>query len=108
MFEGKNKKTTIECAVEYSAPHWIVVIRNPGDTAWSPLRSLEKKVEIQDEFGTVKATRPAIQSFPSKTAADDWVRENMPGVSEVPRSPVQRNHDKEWFGSTAMDNAHTQ
>jgi hypothetical protein len=102
MFQGKNKGTIVECAVEYSAPHWIVVIRNPGEITWTPLRSRTVKVEVQDEFGDVKSTRPAIQSFASKSEADTWVKENMPGVSEVPRTGQQRNGDREWFGGDSQ------
>jgi hypothetical protein len=100
MFAFNKKATEIQAAVEYCAPHWIVVIRNPRESKWTPLRSLTKKVRVQDEFGNEKSSRPAIESFESKQKADVWVKENMPGVALTQRSSVERNKDHEWFGSS--------
>ena len=103
MFGFNKKAEVVQAAVEYCAPHWIVVIRNPGETKWTPLRSLTKKVRVQDEFGNEKSSRPAIESFPSKSEADEWVQSHMPGVSVVKRGPVERNHDREWFSGAGIN-----
>lgn len=103
MFTLFNKKPTVlQAAVEYCAPHWIVIIRNPREAKWTPLRSRTKKVRIQDEFGNEKSSRPAIESFTSKGDADAWVSEHMPGVQVVQRTPVERTTDGDWFTAPSL------
>ena len=103
--QASAKATEVQAAVEYCAPHWIVVIRNPGEVRWVPLRSLTKKVVVMDEFGNEKSSRPAIESFESKQAADEWVKANMPGTTVSARRGVDRNKDDEWFGSAMQERA---
>jgi hypothetical protein len=69
---------TVQVAVEYAAPHWIVLIKNPGQKEWIALRDPQKKIRIPDEFGNEIRTRPAIQSFAHKADADAWVKAHLP------------------------------
>lgn len=78
MFNLFNKKKEVlQLAVEYRAPHWMVLIRNPGQKNWEPVRSSTRKVSIQDEFGAIVKTYPAIESFRTQEDAETWVRENV-------------------------------
>ena len=78
MFNFLNSKNALpEVAVEYRAPHWMILIRNPGQKTWEPVRSTEKKVMVQDEFGVSVKTYPAIASFPTQGAAEQWVAANV-------------------------------
>jgi hypothetical protein len=74
-FGGNN--TLPEVAIEYRAPHWMILIRNPGQKKWEPVRSADKKVMVQDEFGVGVKTYPAIASFPTQSAAEQWVATNV-------------------------------
>lgn len=58
-----RKARSIEAVARYSAPHWIVMIRNPGDKEWTPLLDNEKKVENQNEFAEIIKTRAAVRTF---------------------------------------------
>jgi len=85
MFNFKNKKAAeIQCCVEYVAPHWVVLIRNPGQKGWNALRSTTRKINIQNEFGEVIKTTPAIQPFVSKAEALAWVTEHL-GATPIMR-----------------------
>lgn len=81
----KKPKHHVEVAVEYYAPHWVVMIRNPVQKQWSALRDPSKKIQIQDEFGNEAKTRPAIKSFPSAKEANAWIKENLPDSVAVAR-----------------------
>lgn len=78
---------TVEVAVEYYAPHWIVVIRNAGQKHWAALRSKTRMISEQDEFGQEVSRRPAIESFKSMAEAEQWLTANMPSVEPVVRKP---------------------
>lgn len=78
-----SKNKVIEAAVEYVAPHWTVLIRNPGQKDFTFVRSTLKMISEQNEFGIEINRRPAIQTFSNKAAADSWITENLPGVSVV-------------------------
>jgi hypothetical protein len=86
---GSKTSKSVQVAVEYYAPHWIVVIRNPGQKHWSALRSKTKNIVVQDEFGFEVSRRPAINSFASMGEADTWIKENMPGIQPVVRDPKE-------------------
>jgi hypothetical protein len=76
---------TVQVAVEYYAPHWIVVIRNAGQKHWAALRSKTKMIVEQDEFGQEISKRPAIHSFVNMAEAQEWVTNNMPGTETIVR-----------------------
>ncbi|QBQ74555.1 hypothetical protein BcepSauron_175 [Burkholderia phage BcepSauron] len=78
---GGRKAQVIEAAVQYSAPHWIVMIRNPGQKEWIPLLDTDKKAESQNEFGEVVKSRHAIRTFNNAIEAQNWIASNMPGAS---------------------------
>jgi len=75
---------TVQVAIEYVAPVWIVLIQNPGQKNWIALRDPMRKISVQDEFGTVIKTRPAIQGFSHKADADAWVKQYLPEAVPVP------------------------
>lgn len=93
---GPKKAKTLEVAVEYYAPHWIVVIRNPGQAHWAALRSKTKMISTQDEFGMEISKRPAIESFPTMQAALDRVKADMGDIKPIERdaSDVRDFHAK--------------
>jgi hypothetical protein len=78
MFSISRKAKGIEVAVEYQAPHWLVLIKNSGRKEWEAVRDLTKRIVIQDEFGDNIETRPAIKSFKTVGEAETWIKENMP------------------------------
>lgn len=84
MFNTKRSQA-IEVAIEFRAPHWMVLIRNPGQKTWEPVRSKTRKVNVQDEFGSIVKTYPAIESFSNQEAAEDWISENIPKCERKPR-----------------------
>lgn len=81
MFNPRAR--VLQVAVEYHAPHWIVLIRNAGQKEWSALRDPDTKISVQDEFGAEIQTRPAIKSFPTVTAASEFVTENLKEAERV-------------------------
>jgi hypothetical protein len=78
-----KKAKTLECAVEYYAPHWIVLVRNAGQSTWMAVRDPDKKITVQDEFGDTVRERPAIRVFATPKLASDWVADNLPDVPKV-------------------------
>jgi hypothetical protein len=80
-----NKQTEVSVAVEYVAPHWVVLIRNPGQKGWNALRSTTRKVSVQNEFGEVVKTFPAIEPFKSKADAQAWITEHLGSAATVTR-----------------------
>jgi hypothetical protein len=81
-----NRKQVIEVAVEYRAPHWMVLTRNPGQKTWEPVRSKTRKVNVQDEFGVIVKTYPAIESFSTQECAETWIQDNIAKHERKPRS----------------------
>jgi hypothetical protein len=73
----------LQCAVEYHAPHWVILLRNAGQKDWRALRDPARKISVQDEFGVEIGKRPAIQSFASIAAATAWITENLKDVERV-------------------------
>jgi hypothetical protein len=73
-----NKSHLPAVAIEYRAPHFIVLIRSPGQSKWIPVRSATRKVTVQNEFGTAIKTYAAIEPFPTQAAAEQWVELNVP------------------------------
>src|SRR5882672_128273 len=74
----QSKASVPAVAIEYQAPHWLIFIRNPGSPVWTPVRSPTRKVRVQDEFGTEVKSYPAIELFPTQSAAEQWVDTNVP------------------------------
>jgi hypothetical protein len=89
LLAGSKSTKTTEVAIEYYAPHWIIVIRNPGQKSWAALRSKTKFIRTYDEFGEEVSKRPAIESFKNMTEALDWVRDNMPTIAPIARSAAE-------------------
>lgn len=81
----KQNPPSIKACVEYCAPHWVVLIQNPGAKDWTALRSTTKTVRIPNEFGDVVKQYPAIETFPSKAEASKWISQNIPGVETASR-----------------------
>lgn len=87
---GSNKgqiSTRIQVTVQYDAPHWIVLIKNPGDKEWTVLRDNNKKVELFNDYGDLIKTRPAFRSFESAIKANEWISENMPQAQDAKIDP---------------------
>jgi hypothetical protein len=89
MFGFGRKAKKLEVAVEYFKSHWVVLIRNAGQAEWRALRDPQKKIVEQDEFGDPVRTRPAIQSFESYDAADEWVSQNLSAAKRVDKRDMQ-------------------
>jgi hypothetical protein len=83
---GKRAVQEVQFAVEYQAPHWIVMIRNPGQKNWVALRNPAKKIMEFNEFGEVTNSRSAVWSFANKAEADAWVSENLKGALQIHRN----------------------
>lgn len=81
----KKEAGKIQHAIEYVAPHWVVLLRNPGQKHWTALRSTTKMIRVPNEFNDIVESRPAIETFPSMKAASDWVTEHLPGSAVVTR-----------------------
>lgn len=75
-FFGK-KQVQIDVAVEYCAPHWVILIRNPGQKNWSALRSKTKTVNVHNSFGEVVSCFQAIETFESHKDAMQWVKSHL-------------------------------
>ena len=75
----------VSVAVEYVSPHWVVLIRNPGQKGWNALRSKTRKVNIQNEFGEVVKTTNAIEPFESKADALAWINQHLCGAVPIMR-----------------------
>ena len=92
-----NKNTNSKVAIEYVAPHFVVLIQNPGQRGWVSLQSTKKNVQIPNRFGDIVKTIRAIESFPTRALAEAWVKEHMPEAELVARS----NADIEKFLTNA-------
>jgi hypothetical protein len=80
-----NKVVLPAVALEYRAPHFIVLIRSPGQSKWIPVRSATRKVTVQNEFGTPIKTYAAIEPFPTQGAAEQWIADNVPNHTRKAR-----------------------
>ena len=96
-----NKVVLPAVALEYRAPHFIVLIRSPGQSKWIPVRSLTKKVRVQDEFGTEVKSYPAIEPFPTQGAAEQWIADNIPNHTR--RARPQEGGLRSLFSFTTPD-----
>lgn len=76
---------TLQFTIEYHAPHWIILIRNPGQKDWSALRTNEIQIVEHDEFGTEIRRRPAIHGFASIAEATEWAGMNLKGAEKIHR-----------------------
>lgn len=98
----KKKSTEVAIAVEYVAPHWVILIQNPGQKDWTALRSPTKQVRIPNEFGDVVKSYPAIETFPNKVAAEAWASEHLSGAERLAR----KNSEIEKFLLKAKSPVH--
>ncbi|QRE00098.1 hypothetical protein [Burkholderia phage BCSR5] len=80
-----NKPTQI--AIEYDAPHWVILIHNPGQSFWTPLLSKHRFNEIKDDYGVVVKKRPIIESFASYEEAERHANENL-SHAELTKRPT--------------------
>jgi hypothetical protein len=92
MFNRKPK--VIEVSIEYRAPHFMILVRNPGQKTWEPVRSKTRKVSVQDEFGAVVKTYPAIEAFQTQEEAEQWVDANI--SKEHERKPRTKSEFTSW------------
>lgn len=86
----------VAAAVKYEAPHWMVLIRNPGSKEWVPVRWDTKKIRQYNEFGDEVGSRPAVQAFKTQAEAEQWIAINIPEARrEAPPTPgfFHANHD---------------
>lgn len=97
---NKAKPQLIQVSIEYRAPHFMVLCRNPGQKNWEPVRSATRKVRVQDEFGVEVKSYPAIESFPTQAAAEHWVSENLPMHERKPR---RKSELKSWARAEALE-----
>lgn len=107
MFNRKSK--TISVTIEYRAPHWMVLIRNPGQRTWEPVRSSTKKVRVQDEFGIEVKSYPAIEAFLTMDQAEAWIKANVT-PAKFERKARSKSEMKSWFpteGSVQGDYQYT-
>jgi len=103
MFNRKSK--TLAVTIEYRAPHWMVLIRNPGQTKWEAVRSSAKKVRVQDEFGLEVKSYPAIEAFTSMEAAETWITDN---VTKHERTARSKSEMKSWLAADTSDQTNYQ
>jgi hypothetical protein len=82
-----DKAKVPEYAIEYNQGHWVIAVRNQGQKAWTMLRDENKPIHVQNEFGDVIQTRPAVRTFPSPALAQDYATENLKGLASVHRKP---------------------
>jgi hypothetical protein len=85
MWNLGKKKAEVAVAIEYVAPYWVVLIRNPGQKNWNALRSKTRKVNVQNEFGEIVKTYNAIETFTSKQEAQGWIDEHLKEATTVMR-----------------------
>jgi hypothetical protein len=97
---NRNRDQLIQVSIEYRAPHWMVLLKNPGQKNWEPVRSAARKVRVQDEFGMEVKSYPAIESFPTQAAAEHWVSENAPIHARKHRS---KSDLKAWARAEAIE-----
>lgn len=83
MFELARRAKVLQVCVEYHAPNWVVLIRNPGQVEWAALRDPATKIVIQDEFGKEVRSRPAIKGFDTFDLADAWIAQNLKSAERV-------------------------
>jgi len=104
-----KKPQVLQIACEYRAPHWLVLVKNIGQKHWEPVRSKTRKVTVQDEFGSIVKSYPAIQSFPSQEEAETWIRDNITvhershrkqsGTPLLTQDPTVSNHPYQYTKS---------
>ncbi len=92
--DNSSKTIRVKTAVEYLAPHWVVLIQNPGHKKWVAVRSATKKVIKMNDFGEMMSETPAVESFPTERAAEDWIKEN---ITVHNRAVVNRSELKVLF-----------
>jgi hypothetical protein len=94
MFNLFSKKCVIQVSIEYRAPHFMILVRNPGQKTWEPVRSKTRKVSVQDEFGAVVKIYPAIEAFTTQDEAEQWVTANI--SQEHERKPRTKSEFMAW------------
>lgn len=82
-FFGSGKAKTTECCSLYSRGHWVVMIRNTGNSNWNPVLDHSKLITDQNAFGEVVRTRPAVMTFETKTEADNWIKNSVPEAAKT-------------------------
>lgn len=85
-FSSKIKAAQVKVAVEYIAPHWVVLIQNPGHKSWIALRNPTKMIRVMNHFNDAVKQFPAIETFSSNERAGAWVKEHLPEAQVVQRS----------------------
>ncbi|MGD0511247.1 MAG: hypothetical protein ABSA33_05400 [Candidatus Micrarchaeaceae archaeon] len=96
MFNFNKQPQVIQVSVEYRAPHFMVLVKNPGQKQWEPVRSTTRKVRVQDEFGIEVKSYPAIEAFPTQAAAEHWIAENLPKHERKHRSKSELKALNSW------------
>jgi len=86
LFRKNKNKGHIKVAVEYIAPHWVVLIQNPGQKKWAALRDREKLLELKNLLGDTVKSVQAIQTFTTQAEAMKWRTENLPESVLVART----------------------
>jgi len=84
-----DKAKAPEYAIEYNAGHWVIAIRNQGQRDWTMLRDETKLINVQNEFGDVIQTRPAIQTFATMADAQDYADVNLRGLTSAHRKAAE-------------------
>jgi hypothetical protein len=74
----RKGSTQLKVAIEYHAPYFVVLVKNPGQNGWVYVESKTHKIHIQNMFGDVVKTKPAVEKFQSYVEADTYVQQNMP------------------------------
>lgn len=71
-------------SIEYASQHWFILVKASG--RWAPLYHPTKKIQQQNQFGDVIASRPAIMTFADFGAALTHVQDQLPMMRLVKRS----------------------
>ncbi len=96
-----DKAKVPEFTIEYNQGHWVIAIRNQSQRDWTMLRDETKVINVQNEFGDVIQTRPAIQTFTTMADARAYAQTHLMGLTNVHRSAKEIKRAGEIMGGAA-------
>jgi hypothetical protein len=82
----RNTARTVQASVQYVRGHWIVVIRNAGQSHWTPVLDHSKQVPEHDIFGEVVRNRPAVMTFEDMKEAETWIKNAIPTAADAEKA----------------------
>lgn len=83
---NRSRSTRLKVAIEYHAPYFVVLLKNPGQNGWIYVESKTCKIHVQNMFGDVVRYKPAVEKFESYQDAERYVAQNMPHAQVTKRA----------------------